>query len=334
MAEKFTVTGRVFDGEKVWENADITVENGVITEFVAESTNPKTTDCFIMPGLIDGHVHISDESQLKMFTDCGITTVCDVSVPKEIRDKSDKLNIHSSYIMATGDTEDGKAHVEKAVAIGADYIKLFIEVPPAMASRTIPEDVLQDIVDTAHSHGLIVISHAASVPAQEIAIKAGVDILLHTAMRTATPKELVENTAAKNLVFMPTILMMKKFTIEPFRDYEEQGFIYAQEAVKLFHDGGVPVLVGTDANDSTFVPAVTHGQSMFDELEMLVDCGLAPVDVLRGATSKNADAFRIADIGRIAPGKKADFIMVKGRPDINISDMRNIEKVFISGEEV
>jgi len=309
------------------------VENGIITGFQPAETE-NTSDYFLMPGLIDGHVHISSEEQFKMFTDCGVTTVCDVSVPKEIKEKSETLNIHTSYIMAFGDVEDGKAHVEKAVELGADYIKMFIEIPPAMSSRTIPEDVLQDIVDTAHRHGLIAIVHAASVPAQEMAVNAGVDILLHTAMRTATPASLVQKVADKKLAFMPTILMMKYFTIEPFRDYEEQGFIYAQEAVKLFSDYGVPVLVGSDANDSTFVPRVQHGRSMFDELEMLVDCGLTATDVLRGATSKVADAFRMEDIGRIAVGKKADFILVNGRPDKNISDIRKVDRVYIGGRQV
>lgn len=333
MAEKLTITCPVFDGEKVYESATVTVEKGIITGFEVTDSE-KTTDCFLMPGLIDGHVHISKAEQIKMFTDCGVTTVCDVAVSKEIKEKSDSLNIHTSYIMAFGDIEDGKAHVEKAVAMGADYIKLFIEIPPAMSSRTMAEDVLQDIVDTAHSHGLVAIVHAASVPAQEMAVKAGVDILLHTAMRTATPAWLVQAAAEKKLAFMPTILMMKKFTIEPFRDYEEQGFVYAQEAVKLFNDYGVPVLVGSDANDSNFVPQVKHGRSMFDEMEMLVDCGLSTIEVLQGATSKVADAFKIKDIGRIAVGKKADFILVKGRPDKNISHIRKIHQVYINGKAV
>lgn len=333
MSDKFTITRPVFDGEKVYESATVTVENGIITAF-EKADGANTADCLLMPGLIDGHVHISKEEQLKMFTDCGVTTVCDVAVSKEIKEKSDKLNIHTSYIMAFGDIESGKAHVEKAVAMGADYIKLFIEIPPAMSSRTMPTDVLLDLVDTAHSHGLVAIVHAASVPAQEMAVKAGVDILLHTAMRTATPASLAQEAADKKLAFMPTILMMKKFTIEPFRDYEEQGFVYAQEAVKLFNDCGVSVLVGSDANDATFVPRVEHGQSMFDELEMLVDCGLTPLEALQGATSKMADAFKISNIGRIAVGKKADFILINGRPDKNISDIRKIEKVYINGNQV
>jgi len=96
----------------------------------------------------------------------------------------------------------------------------------------------------------------------------------------------------------------------------------------------VPVLVGTDANNSTFVPAVEHGSSMFVEMEMLADCGIPAIDVLKGATSLNADVFGLEDRGRIAPGKAADFILVKGRPDKNISDIRKIEKVFIDGKIV
>lgn len=333
MQEKFSVNCAVFDGEKIYENATVTVENGVIVSLQEASGTPES-DLFLMPGMIDGHVHISHDSQLEMFVECGVTTVCDVSVSREIREKSDKLKIHTSHIMAKGDVEDGADHVEKTIAAGGDFVKLFIEIPPAMAPRTIPADILADIVNTAHAKGLKVISHAASVPAQQMAIDAGVDILLHTAMRTATPQRLVQQAKDKNLAFMPTILMMKKFTIEPFRDYEDIGFEYASKAVKLFYDMGVPVLVGTDANNSTFVPAVEHGSSMFVEMEMLADCGIPAIDVLKGATSLNADVFGLEDRGRMAPGKAADFILVKGRPDKNISDIRKIEKVFIDGKIV
>ena len=330
---KFTITCPMFDGEKVYEAATVTVENGVIVS-VSEAESAPDCDLFLMPGLIDGHVHISQPQQMDMLVKRGVTTACDVSVSKEIRAMGHKLNIHTSHISAMGNVENGAQHVEDTIATGGDFIKLFIEIPPAMAPRTIPAEILQEIADTAHSKGLKVISHAASVPAQQMAVDAGVDILLHTAMRTPTPRELVQQVVDKKLAFMPTILMMKEFTIEPFRDYEEIGFEYACDAVKLFYDMGVPVLVGTDANDSTFVPAIEHGSSMSVEMEMLADCGIPVIDVLKGATSLNADVFGMDNIGRIAPGKKADFILVKGRPDKNISDIRNIEKVFISGEPI
>ena len=127
-------------------------------------------------------------------------------------------------------------------------------------------------------------------------------------------------------------------------DYKK-GIVIFSSAALGYHDNeplaeeigsvlGVPVLVGTDANDSKFVPAIEHGSSMAVEMEMLADCGIPALDVLKGATSLNADVFGMDNIGRIAPGKKADFILVKGRPDKNISDIRNIEKVFIGGEAV
>ena len=331
--DRFTLTGPVFDGEKVYECARVTVENGVITELTPAD---KTDDSglFIMPGLIDGHVHLSREEQIRDFLSCGITTVCDISAPGDVKNRRGKLNIHTACIAATGDTDDGRAFVKEAIEAGADYIKLFLEIPPSMAGRTMPQQVLEDIVTSAHENNLKVIAHAASVPVVEMAEKASVDILLHTPMRTPFPEELADRIKAKKLVFMPTILMMKYFTIEPFREYDESGLENAVNAVKLLRDKGVPVLVGTDANDSDFVPKVSHGQSIFTEMEMLCDCGLTPTEVLRGATSKNADAFCLDNIGRIAPGKKADLILIKGRPDKNISDIRNIERIYVSGEKL
>lgn len=333
MSKDFTITCTVFDGEKVYENATVTVENGIITSFNPHSSK-NAQNCFLMPGLIDGHVHISNRKQIKMFTDCGVTTVCDVSVSRAVKESCGTLNIHTSYTMALGGVEDGKAYVENAAAMGADYIKILLENPPLISSRTMPQNVLQDIVDTAHTKGLKTIVHAVCVPTMEMAAQAGVDILLHTPMKETFPPPLAQQIKEKYLFFMPTLIMMKKFTAFPFGGYARQNYENAKSVVKLLHSYGVPILAGTDANAAFYVPKVKHGSALFDEMELLAECELSPIEVLQAATSKNADAFGLGSIGRIAVGKKADFILVDGRPDKNIGDIRKIDKVYINGNIV
>lgn len=333
MSNKFTITCPVFDGEKVYESATVTVENDIITGF-EKADGANTTDCLLMPGLIDGHVHINNSKQIKQFTDCGVTTVCDVSVSKEIKSRSDTLNIHTSYTMALGNVDDGKSYVEKAVAIGADYVKIILEKPARMANRTMPQDVLQDIVNEANARGMKTIAHAVCVPTMEMAVEAGVDILLHTPMKEKLPLALARQIKAQSQTFMPTLIMMKKFTTFPFGGYKKEDYQNAIESVKRLHSIGVPILAGTDANAVIFVPQVKHGVSLFDEMELMSECDISPVEILQSATSRTADAFCMNHIGRITVGKKADLVLINGRPDKNISDIRKIHKVLINGKAV
>ena len=64
---------------------------------------------------------------------------------------------------------------------------------------------------------------------------------------------------------------------------------------------------------------------------MLVDSGLSPVEALAAATSVNASAFRMDDRGQIAPGKRADLLLVDGDPTTNISDISNVAEVWKLG---
>jgi imidazolonepropionase-like amidohydrolase len=68
------------------------------------------------------------------------------------------------------------------------------------------------------------------------------------------------------------------------------------------------------------------------ELELLVEAGFAPEAAIRIATSNAADFLDEGDrIGSLAPGYRADFVVLRGNPSVNISDVRNVETVFKDG---
>jgi imidazolonepropionase-like amidohydrolase len=95
------------------------------------------------------------------------------------------------------------------------------------------------------------------------------------------------------------------------------------------------ILAGTDSNDDPAAPCqVAHGESLHEELERLVDAGLAPAEALRGATSLAAATFGLTDRGVIAPGYRADLLLVDGDPTLDISATRNIRGVWIGGGRV
>ncbi|MBD0332089.1 MAG: amidohydrolase family protein, partial [Chitinophagaceae bacterium] len=88
---------------------------------------------------------------------------------------------------------------------------------------------------------------------------------------------------------------------------------------------GVTICMGGD------VGVFTHGDNA-REMELLVEYGMKSVDVLRSATSVNADVFGYADkIGRIKKGLLADIIAIEGNPSENIKDIRRVVFVMKDG---
>ena len=74
-----------------------------------------------------------------------------------------------------------------------------------------------------------------------------------------------------------------------------------------------------------------HGASMHLELELLARAGLTPRDVLRAATSLPAAVFGLTDRGRIAPGKRADLLLVEGDPLTDVTATRDVRAVWRAG---
>jgi imidazolonepropionase-like amidohydrolase len=92
----------------------------------------------------------------------------------------------------------------------------------------------------------------------------------------------------------------------------------------------VPILAGTDAPN----PGTAHGVSIHREMELLVEAGLTPQQALAAATSVPARAFRLDDRGRIAPGLRADLVLAGGDPLKDITETRNIVRIWKGGKAV
>lgn len=112
----------------------------------------------------------------------------------------------------------------------------------------------------------------------------------------------------------------------------------ALASVATLHHAGIPVLAGTDANyggseyPDTMLAAYTgHGITLHHELALLVRAGLSPAQALAAATSAPARCFGLSDRGRIAPGLRADLLLVDGDPCTDITATRNIVAVWRGG---
>ena len=99
--------------------------------------------------------------------------------------------------------------------------------------------------------------------------------------------------------------------------------------MKRIFDAGIPLVAGT-GNDGLFT-----GEDLHFELELLVDAGLTPLEAITTATKNAAKLMGDEDKwGTLEPGKRADILLVNGRPDKNISDTRNIKLVMKKGRVI
>jgi hypothetical protein len=105
---------------------------------------------------------------------------------------------------------------------------------------------------------------------------------------------------------------------------------HAVATVKALLAAGVPLLAGTDAPNA----GTAHGVSMHGELERLVAASLTPEQALRAATATPAQIYGLSDRGRIAPGLRADLLLVEGDPTSNIADTRRIAGIWKAGAPV
>lgn len=140
-------------------------------------------------------------------------------------------------------------------------------------------------------------------------------------------KVIVDPPAARSV---PTLVMMAAVAAaapRPGLDYR-----FARGAVTALHAAGVPIVLGTDANQAQGVPAnVPDGESAHHELELLVEAGLTPAEALHAATGAAADRFGLPDRGRIAAGLRADLLLVDGDPLDDIAATRSIRRVWLAG---
>ena len=115
-----------------------------------------------------------------------------------------------------------------------------------------------------------------------------------------------------------------------------QGYSFsaASQSVTALYKAGVPILAGTDANLQQGPPFhVPFGDSMHLELQLLVKAGLSALDALRAATVLPAKHYGLKDRGKVEVGMRADLVLVRCDPTVDISCSRHIRKVWIAGME-
>lgn len=362
MTEAIAITHvRVFDGHTLTSERTVVIENGRISEAATAGTIIDGQHGTLLPGLIDSHVHLRTIAELEEGTSWGTTTMLDMGAPSmaltdslrhrpglaDVRGagnsasapggvQTTKMGMPLSSVVKGPD--DARRFVAERVREGADYIKIIVEDPRIMGSAALDGATIAALVEAAHQAGRKAIAHVTTTAAFALATDAGVDVLTHAPLDAVIDASLVSILARQGRVSVPTLIMMRTAAQRAAQlPTHRAGIAYehAQATVTAFHQAGVTILAGTDANQAQDSPAqIQHGKALHDELALLVEAGLTPVEALRAATVLPAEYFGLSDRGVIEAGRRADLLLVDGDPTRDIAATRNIRGVWVAGVQV
>ena len=219
--------------------------------------------------------------------------------------------------------------VRMQIGKGADLIKLYGDYrwgPRKEPRPTFTTKELELVVELAASSGRQVAVHASTSEGMRRAILAGVSTIEHG--DEGNP-ELFRLMKEKKVALCATLAagdaILQYRGWKKGRDPEPERIKTKRKVFRQALDAGVTICMGGD------VGVFTHGDNA-REMELMVDYGMEPIQVLRSATSVNAEVFKIGDqAGYLKPGFLADIIAVEGNPLKQISDIRNVRLVMKDG---
>ena len=350
MAIKTALTNvRVFDGTKVCEPSTVVIDGDLIGHDATGAHEVDVNGHILLPGYIDAHVHLDGPENLEKMSHAGITTAFDMgtwpsSLLTTLRHKLGSTDIRSAGIPATSpgsihshipgrpaemlvsNPTEATQFVADRVAEGSDYIKVIADIPGP------DQSTLNALVAAAHNHGKLVIAHAVTYEAAIMALEAKADVLTHAPLDKPLGEAEISPMKKTSCFVVPTLIMMKETAKNLAGKRPGLDYANANATVGAWYRAGIPVLAGTDSNRAAGVPAnIPHGESLHDELRLLVEAGLSTVDALRAATSLPAKHFGLHDRGVVAPGRRADLVLLTADPTEDIQNTRKIKQVWCGG---
>ncbi|KAI0168877.1 hypothetical protein GGR52DRAFT_494812 [Hypoxylon sp. FL1284] len=352
---------RVFDGYAVGKPQTVIIEDGYITssdENVAHIIDAGNR--IMIPGLIDSHTHVQSVEGLENMTSYGVTTVFDMACQdyalcNSLKSMPGLASLFVSMLNALAASDhksklgqpspellvypgkDPRFLVDYAFGNGSDYFKIVSQVFGP------PQDQQSELVEYAHSKGQFVVAHAADVASYTRSVKAGTDVMQHIPDDGLLPPSVIKSMKENSHFSTPTMEIFRRaYTIQPEILQFLRGNSSATNTtyehvianVRRQHLAGVPILAGTDAVGN-LVPGIyfPFGETLHHELVNLVSAGLTPAEALRAATIVPATAHRLHDRGAILPGMRADLILLNSDPLLNISNTRDIARIWVGGVE-
>jgi imidazolonepropionase-like amidohydrolase len=209
--------------------------------------------------------------------------------------------------------DEALAHVQANLDGGADATKLFLMTPQGAGRYAfMAPDIALAAADETHRRGLPVLAHPTDIEGINLAIEAGVDVLVHTTIgegKTVWDAALIEQMLAGGMGVVPTLQLfpyeLKRANL-PER-IVELATADAVEQVRAYAQAGGQILFGTDVGY----------MSEYDPTEeyRLMARALEPMQILASLTTAPAARWQEGERrGRVAAGQDADLAVLEADP--------------------
>jgi imidazolonepropionase-like amidohydrolase len=241
-------------------------------------------------------LYCTDNENRRSWLDAGVTTTRLVSGRREF----------------TGQISDPDLARRKVAELTAERVDfLFIRADDGRLSPAVADAILEE----ARKSNLPVTASVTSLAQAEQLVKSGVAGFVRMITDTEDlDQAFLAKLRALNIVFTPVLTVTR-----------DEGRSRAMRNTKRMAAAGVPIGLGSGASS-----AATQ-----QELELLVEAGLSPLDVATAATRNGALALRkLAELGTIEAGKRADLVLLNANPLEDVRNFRKIDRVMLEGEWV
>ena len=289
-----------------------------------------------------------------------------------LRDEQAKGPLDRARVYTSGPSQRGlatpaaaRAAVETLAAQGVDRIKFHM----AEGAGAMTPDVYGALIEAAAAKKLKTAAHIFTLDEAKGVVGRGIDIVAHSVRDRDVDAALIAEMKKRSTFYVPTLTRevsvfvyesTPAFFKDPFflrgrplyqRDIDslsdparqqqirqdktaqsiKTALVQATRNLKLLSDAGVPIAFGTDSG-----AGVGRFQGYFEhvELEMMVQAGMTPMQVLVAATSAAARASGLDHVGTIAAGKAADLLVLRADPRQDIKNTRQIHSVWIAGRRI
>ena len=321
---------------------------------------------YVVPGLIDAHVHIGSTAQMRAALESGVTTVrsagvshfVDVGLRELVRRGAiagpDMIATgyhvrpgvaqeffldfpdHGDLMAGTAGADALRRMVRANLSRGVDWIKTNATeragTPDTDPRRQIySQEELRILVVEAGTKDIPVMAHAHGAEGADAAVRAGVRSIEHGTYLT---DDTLQMMAKQGTYFDPTADIVNDLA-EPGGDYDNAGLKRRGEmmqpilmaAIGRAHKLGVKIVAGSDTGyGPNSIARVSR------EIGMLVTAGLTPLQALQAATITNAEMLKLdKQIGVIANGFEADVLVVDGNPLDNVRTLLDPLLVISNG---
>ena len=256
--------------------------------------------------------------------------------------------------VAYGVTTEAEARkaVQELAAKKVDIVKIWVDDRNGTVKK-LPPPLYRAIIDEAHKHNLRAAAHIFYLEDAKDLLRAGIDGFTHGVRDRDVDDEFIRLIQMRRNVFVTPNLPDRGATAEDFvlmsdtvppsevkrlRDAQMKRSPEDERRARAFFDlqsrnlaklnaAGVRIALGTDSG-------TTVGWDTHQELTDMAASGMTPSQVIVAATKTAAEVLKLDQLGTVAAGKSADFIVLDANPLDNINNTRRIAKVYLRGKEL